>query len=145
MAASVEVALDTRAPVLTIDAPAQVSPPEPWTVIIDSSEDVGSASASFVDSIGTTTALGLEQVGRRILLTVPTVGVSSGPGTLVLRVSDEVLNTTLTTLAVVIDRPVSYRVELTLDGAYEQDLSLGGAFSTVLELDRAHAVNLEIS
>lgn len=145
MTASVLVELDTRPPILTISAPSRVFPPDYWVVSVTADEDIKNASAALVDSIGTLTRLGSQRIGDRSLdILVPTVGVSSGPASLMLSVSDAVLNFVRTQISIHIDRPRGFDVDMVVEHVYDVQVTMSSAYEVDLGLDHAYFVSLEV-
>lgn len=139
----VQIDLDTTPPVLVLDAPARVEPPDPWVVLIKANEDLGPVAAFFTDTSGTVHKIGVERITARLLSVVlPTVGLGSGPGELRVVARDRACNATEAFATVVIDRPRAFDVVLAMDTGQEVTLSVEPAFESALEMDSGYAAVL---
>lgn len=162
----VRIDLDTTPPLLVLDAPSTVEPPDDWIVLVKANEDLGPVGVAFTDAYGTIYRLGYERVSARLLaVRVPTVGLSSGAGELSVVARDRACNATTVTATVVITRPRAFDAVLTIepvqeavvtvDGAFEVESLIGPAASVQETLDHAYeaeavteaafAVTLEIT
>lgn len=145
MTSSVMLTLDTTAPTLSVEVPKYVDPPEDLVVQIASSEDIGVASVALTDSLGTLTNLGYALSDPRSMqVVVPTVGLGSGPATLLVSVSDEVLNFTRQRIKVRIDRDQAFDVRSNIDRAYQIDPRLDSPYLLVSDLSAAYETVTEI-
>jgi hypothetical protein len=165
VSASVLVALDTRPPVLTIEAPERIEPPDTLWVRVVADEPLGAVALALLDAGGTLVNLAYERVDERTLVaSVPTVGLASGPASLRVSAADTVLNFTRESRTLAVDRPRAHDVELTIDRAYDLvlgtsdgyridlgwshahviDLTLDGPYEVILDVGPSHRVNLEI-
>lgn len=146
MSASLEVVLDTVAPTLTVEAARDIVPPEDWVVVVRASEPIGLADAALLDPGMSITPLGIEHLDDRTLrIVVPTVHVPGGRATLMLRVTDEVLNAVQTTVAVAVLREQAFHVSLDIAGAYSTTLETLSAYDVVLDAEPAYSITLEVS
>ena len=151
----VQIDLDTTAPVLLLDAPALVEPPDDWIVLVKANEDLGPVAATFTDAYGTEVRIGVDRVGPRLLAVVlPTPGLATGPGELTVVARDRACNAATVRTTVVVQRPRPFDVVLTLgptlettmsgDGAFEVALSVRGALTSQPSLDHAFEVETTI-
>lgn len=132
----VKIDLDTTPPVLVLDAPARVSPPDPWVVLVKANEDLGPVRALFTDSTGVVHRMGVDRVSARLLsIVLPTVGLGSGPGELRVVAADRACNPAEAYTTVVIERPRAFDVTLTFNSGMETTVTLDGAFEASLSLD----------
>ena len=146
MSGSVSVVLDTVAPVLTVEAEPYVDPPADWVVRVSASEDIGIASAALLDSRSVLAPLGLEHLdARTLLIRVPTAGISGGPATLLLYVTDSVLNAIQRSVPVGVARVEAYDVVLTMGKAYSVNVEVTSAYDTGLDLSPAYSILMEVS
>lgn len=146
MSASLEVALDTTPPTLTVEAARDVKPPEDWVVVVRASEAIGMADAALLDPGMSITPLGIEHLDDRTLrIVVPTVGLPGGRATLMLRVTDEVLNSVQTTVAVFVLRETAFHATLDITGAYSTTLETLSAYDVMLNAEPIYSITLEVS
>lgn len=146
MTATVGLVLDTRAPVLRVEAEARVQPPEGWLVTVVSDEPVGDAAAALLDARGALASVGIEHLDARTLrVLVPTVEVAGGPATLLMRVADEVGNATQTSIPLDVLRPAAFNVTLDLIRGYDLDFTLAAGFETASQADPAFDFDSEVS
>lgn len=139
----VTIDLDTTPPLLVIDAPGIIEPPDDWIVIVRANEDLGPVGMEFTDSLGTVTRVGFERVGPRTLaVRIPTISLASGAGELKVVARDRACNATTIVTTVVITRPRAFDVEFTIDTGLEATLTTTYAFDAEIGIDHSHDVNL---
>lgn len=145
MTSSVMLTLDTTSPTLSVEVPKHVDPPEDLLIQIDSSEDIGVASVALTDSLGTLTNLGYARTSPRSMqVVVPTIGLGSGPATLLVSVADEVLNFSRQRIKVQVDRDRAFDVRSTIEQIYQTDVSLNPPYSLLSDLGAAYDTATEI-
>ena len=142
----VSIDLDTTAPLLVFDAPAQVEPPDDWIVIIRANEDLGPVALTFTDATGEVSRLGFAWAGPRTLTaTLPTVGLATGAGELRVVARDRACNTVVAVRTVVINRPRALDVLLSVTHTLEVAARLDPAYAVNTEVQPALSTYLEIT
>ena len=151
----VKIDLDTTPPVLVLEAPAQVEPPDDLIVLVKANEDLGPVAASFHDAYDQSHPVGIERVGARLLaIRLPTMDLASGGGDLTVFARDKACNLTASTVTIVVLRPRAFDVvleigptleaEISTDSAFEASIEIGQTLDTQLTLDHAHEVETTI-
>lgn len=142
----VTIDLDTTPPLLHIDAPASVEPPDPWIVIVRSNEDLGPVGMQFTDAYGTTSSVGYERIGPRTLaVTLPTVGLSGGAGELKIVAQDGACNPAIVVVTVAIARPRAFDVTLTVEPSISAEVGLTHSYDVESEITATIGVSLEVT
>lgn len=145
MSGSVLLTLDTRAPALRVVVAKSVEPPDELVVEVESDEDLGVVSVALLDALGRLFNLGYERVSDRSLMArVPTTGLATGPASLRISASDEVLNFAESRTEVMVRRPRAFDVEWSLGPGHEVALTRDGAYEAAMSTDPAHSVTLEV-
>lgn len=135
----VTIDLDTTPPLLVIDAPSQVEPPDPWIVIVRANEDLGPVGMEFTDAYGTVSSVGYERIGQRTLaVSLPTVGLAGGGGELKVVAGDRACNAATATTTVLVLRPRAFDVTLTIDSGLAGEMTMSGAFDGEIGFEHAH-------
>lgn len=138
MTSWVTVDLDTRPPDLSLAAQPRVNPPDTWVVLVTADEALGSAEATFTDALGAVVRPGVERLSSHLVaLSLPTVGLASGPGVLRLTARDTACNATTVLAEVVVDRARAFDVVLTFGHALAADLTVTGAYGLGLDVEHA--------
>jgi hypothetical protein len=140
----IRLTLDTRAPTLVVTATGRVAPPDSWPVAVTASEAIGDADLALTDSLGVEHSVGYARLGDQVLsLLVPTVGLPTGPATLVGWVSDLAGNRSPISQPVVIDRPKVWDATLAFERAFDAAAALADAYDATLGLGHAYAATEE--
>lgn len=150
----VQIDLDTAPPVVLLDAPSRIEPPDHWVVLVKANEDLGPVAAVFTDAFGTEARLGVERISARLLsVTMPTVGIATGPGELRVLVRDRACNAVEAVATVVVDRPRAFdttltfsrglEAEVTVDHGFEVEMRTGHSLEAVASIDHAHEVEIK--
>jgi hypothetical protein len=141
----VTIDLDTTPPLLVIDAPKSVEPPDDWIVIVRANEDLGPVAMTFTDTYGAEVSVGYERVGPRTLAaSIPTVGLSSGAGELKVIARDRACNATTVVQTVVLLRPRAFDVVLTIDSGIAGESSMSNAFDAEIDVEHAHVTQSSV-
>lgn len=133
--AIVEVELDTKAPLVTVQADPSVDAPAVWNVVLRTNEDIGSAELDVFDAAGELHSVGFEQTDpRTLVLAIPTVMIA-GPAHLVGWVSDQTCNKSMVDVTVQIIRTIPFDVVVTIGHPFGVDVTVNGAFDATSDIE----------
>jgi hypothetical protein len=130
----VTIDLDTTGPALVFEpAPSRAQPPDSLLAVAASDEPLGEVRAWFADAGGAEQPLGVEVDGLAVRVLLPTVGLTTGPGSLVVLARDLSCNTSRTALLVYIDRPRPFDLQGATMGTSGTQASASGGYDLQAE------------
>lgn len=132
-----EIFLNTTPPVLSVTAPSSVRAPESVYVQVSGNEPLYLVEVSFVDSMGDTQSVGVQQMADdSFAARLHTVGLPSGEGMLVVRAVDVTGNPTQVSLPTQVIRPRVFEANLNVNAAFRVRMSRQKAWNAHLTLER---------